>query len=169
MRRLLGWALLMAAVVLGLPFLPRAVAYLSGAVALPAASPARYRTVTSAGTKFLACTVPQTIVVRRNRDAPTASHFSCENNFGTDLTLEWAVVDDGGGGFLSIPLGSSTTLTAGSAGCRSLILTAGNTNGTRTVTFRGATPANSGLYAEIYFTGTVTVQSNAGGLQNGCP
>ena len=168
-RRWLGQALLVVAVVLSLPWLPRALAYLSGTVALPAASPARYRTVTAAGTKFLSCTVPQAIVVRRNRDAPAANQFSCSNNFGTDLTLEWSVVDDGGGGFLSIPVGSSTALAAGSAGCRSLVLSAGNTTGTRTVTFRGATTASAGLYAEIYFTGSVTIQSNTTGLQNGCP
>lgn len=119
---------------------------------------------------FIKCHVPQSIIQRKNNDR-TGNYFWCDNHFNTGLTLTWAVQDDGnGGGFLTIPSGQSTLLTAGSSGCRSLTLSPGSRNrNNQPVIFKGATSTTAGLYVEIYFTAIVTVQNGNGGVGGGCP
>ncbi|HYG59969.1 MAG TPA: hypothetical protein VD902_18035 [Symbiobacteriaceae bacterium] len=168
MRRLFGVMLVLIALSVSVPFLPRAVAYLSSTITLPAANQARYRTVGPTGTKFLMCSVPTAIVLQKNKSTPLP-HFSCENNFNTAVQLDWEVVNANGSG-ISIPAGTFSTLGANSNGCQTVTITTPNNNANnRLVTFRGVTSTAAALYAEIYFTGTVSVQNGSAGLQNGCP
>lgn len=169
MRRL--WGLLFLLAGLSAAFLPQALASLTSTVQLPGANPARYRTV-SANSWFIKCQVPQTIIVQKGKSL-SGPHFSCDNHFNTGVTLTWTVENDGNGGtLLTIPAAQSSLYAANSSGCNSnsVTLTAGSTVASnQTVTFKGTTGTASGLYVEIHFTGTVTVQNNAPGQQNGCP
>lgn len=159
---LLGLACLSLALMGLLPLFHQVIAYQRGAIDLPTGEPATYAVASSNGLVY--CSIPTEIVLRRNTSR-SGGYFLCTNNFAAPVTLTWSVVD--GGGFVSAS-GSETLLGNGLSGCRTATLTAGPTNGINTVLFRGITDSAAPFYAEIHFTGTVTVQNGAGGVGGGC-
>lgn len=165
MRKILGWALVIAAAAALLPLWAQAWALSTGRVDTPATDPARYRI--SANESLVSCRVPSTIVLQAGT-AATGGFIQCTNKYASAVTLTWSVQDDGGGGFLTAS-GSAALTANGLAACQDATLTAGAVEGTRTVLLRGETASSAGFYVEIYFSGDVTVQAGTAGLGGGCP
>lgn len=164
-RRVLGWMLVAAATAGLFPLWAQVVALEQGRVDTPATDPAIYRV--SAADSLVSCTVPSPIVLQAGT-VSSGPYVACTNSLGSSVTLHWSVADDGGGGFVEAS-GSEVLAADGLAACRDVTLTAGTTEESRTVIFRGQTDAGADLYVELYFAGQVTVQAGSTGLGGGCP
>lgn len=163
MRKWLGLLLILTASLALWPSIQQAVAYTRGTVGFGGSS--SYVITAAADTNQLVrCSVPLQILVKNDKSV-TSTFVSCRNNTGSPIVLNWTTQVNSTWADIS---GSDTLLADGTDHCVSMTLKPGPTDGTQSITIRGATASTADFYTELYFTASVKLQNGASQASGGC-